>query len=60
MADNNVSDNKIVMYRGKRIEDMSREELIEALNFAANEIQRLMAEKQHERDFIFDTFIRPT
>lgn len=52
MADNNVSDNKIVTYRGKRIEDMSREELIEALNFAANEIQRLM------RDFLFETFIR--
>ena len=48
----------VATFMGKRVEDMSREELIEALNFAANEIQRLIKEKQHERDFIFDTFVK--
>ena len=48
----------VITFMGKRVEDMSREELIEALNFAANEIQRLTKEKQHERDFIFDTFVK--
>ena len=48
----------VATFMGKRVEDMSREELIEALNFAANEIQRLIKEKQHERDFIFDKFVK--
>lgn len=48
---------KIVTYLGKNIEDMTREELIEALYFAESEIQRLMKEKQHERQFMIENFI---
>lgn len=41
---------KIVMYRGRRIDKMSREELIEALNIAVRQIELLAKQKQHERD----------
>jgi len=51
--------NQVVTFRGKRIEDMPRDELITALDWAACEIQRIMQEKQHERDFIFDVFVKP-
>jgi hypothetical protein len=42
---------KITHYKGKPIESLSREELIEALNGATHDIQRLMEEKKQERDF---------
>ena len=45
-------------WEGRPIEDLSREELIEALNWCASEIQRLMKEKEHERGFIFENFVR--
>lgn len=49
---------KIATWKGNPVEELSKEELIEALNWAANEIQRLMKEKEHERKFFFDTFVR--
>lgn len=51
--------NTVVTFLGKFIEDMSRDELVEALNLAAKEIQRLMEEKQRERDFLFSVLPRP-
>lgn len=48
----------VATWKGKPVEELSRDELIEALNWCANEIQRLMKEKEHERNFIFDTFVR--
>ena len=48
----------IAKWKGKPVDELSRDELIEALNWCANEIQRLMKEKEHERNFIFDTFVR--
>jgi hypothetical protein len=47
---------KIITYLGKNIEDMTREELIEALRFAEGEIQRLAKEKQRERSFALENF----
>lgn len=47
---------KIITYLGKNIEDMTREELIEALRFAEGEIQRIAKEKQRERSFALENF----
>jgi hypothetical protein len=51
--------NHVVMFWGKRIEEMTREELIDVVNWCANEIKRITKERQHERDFLFDAFITP-
>lgn len=46
-------------YMGRRIDELSRDELIEALEAATHEINRLMKQNEHDREFIFNTFIAP-
>lgn len=47
----------ITTYKGRRIDELTREELLEALTIAAQEINKLWLEKERERNFVFDTFI---
>ena len=47
---NDEAADKVSCYRGKRVEDLTREELIEALNEAGWAIQRLYQEKNDERE----------
>ena len=46
--------NKISTYRGKPIEKMTREELIEALNFLANDAENERKEHARQLDVLAD------
>ena len=50
----------ITYYKGKPITEMTKDELIDALTFAAQEIERLMNKNEHDREYMFDVFIKPT
>lgn len=39
---------RLATYRGKKIEDMTREELIEALRWAADRIQQMNEDKMRQ------------
>ena len=44
-------------YKGRPVNDLTREELVEALVEAAIEIHRLMEEKERELKFIMENFV---
>lgn len=46
------SDQKISTWRGRPIAELTREELIAALETMAEMYQQLLAEKQHEREVL--------
>ena len=50
----------ITYYKGNPITEMTKDELIDALTFAAQEIERLMNKNEHDREYMFDVFIKPT
>jgi len=50
---------EIVTFKGKSIEQMSRDELIEALTWCANELEALQIRNSKERDFLF-SIINPS
>lgn len=50
----------VTYYMGKPITELSRDELIEALSWAAKEIENLWKKNEHERHYMFETFIKPT
>jgi len=43
---------KVLFFRGKKVDDMDREALIEAVKFGAHMIETLEFEKKHEREFL--------
>jgi hypothetical protein len=45
---------KVVRFMGKNIEDMTREELIDALNITANMVEDQRKEHQKCTNFLFD------
>jgi hypothetical protein len=44
---------------GRPITELTHEELLDAMSFAAQEIERLMKKNDHDRKFMFETFIQP-
>lgn len=49
----------ITYYKGKSITELSREELIDALSWASKEIEHLYKKNEHDREYMFETFIKP-
>jgi len=45
---------KVVYYYGKPIENLTREELIECINYLAGEVKELYAKNKRDKDFWFD------
>lgn len=54
---NPVAVGGLIKYRGKLIEDMTREELIEALVTAVGMYNNEIVEAKLQRDFIFEVFL---
>lgn len=48
-----------ITFKGKKLTEMSRDELIETIEFLFNDLKRVEREKEHEREFLFNAFILP-
>lgn len=47
-----IDTERIAYWRGRRIEQLTREELIDALNVLAYQIETMQKHSQHERDML--------
>lgn len=56
----NKSIKTIVYYMGKPVTELTRDELIESLTFAAQEIECLRQKNEHDRNFMFEVFVKPS
>lgn len=51
---NQDNEDRIVSYRGRPIESLTRDELLEVLNEMARQLRQQRREAAHDRDFLLD------
>lgn len=47
----------IEFWKGEPVTELTKEELIEALNWCGKEIERLYKQNEHDREFVMDLFL---
>lgn len=47
----------VTFWKGKPVTELTKEELIEALNWCGKEIERMHKQNEHDREFLMDCFV---